>query len=202
MKIPSAIRCVSNHHPPPRRSNRLAGLSSDNVCLSNYKSGEKEIWNAAHEKDSSSSEFGKVPHQDVILEHKTLETPQPDEPHSVNFSNPHPESSPELGVGFEASFNPYRHGTRDPDSKDDYERKKNVRLNLPDSHDKKSWNELDLILSDVLPRMFNSAKIRSTPSSQLATEFDDFLYGFFLDLCGTVESPIAKQKANSGFKHK
>jgi hypothetical protein len=202
MKIPSAIRCVSNHHPPPRRSNRLAGLSSDNVCLSNYKSGEKEIWNAAHEKDSSSSEFGKVPHQDIILEHKTLETPQPDEPHSANFSNPHPVSSPELGDGFEASFNPYRHGTRDPDSKDDYERKKNVRLNLPDSHDKKSWNELDLILSDVLPRMFNSAKIRSTPSSQLATEFDDFLYGFFLDLCGTVESPIAKQKANSGFKHK
>ena len=68
-----------------------------------------------------SLEFGKALIQDIILEHKSLEDPQLDKPHSATFGDPHPMSFAELGVGLESSFNPYLHGSRDPNAKDYFE---------------------------------------------------------------------------------
>ena len=66
-------------------------------------------------------EFGNALIQDIILEHKSLEDPQLDKPHSATFGDPHPMSFAELGVGLESSFNPYLHGSRDPNAKDYFE---------------------------------------------------------------------------------
>lgn len=153
------------------------------------------VWKAACEKDPF--EFKEVSPQS--LERNSPEAPRPVQPHSVLAGGPHPISSSELGVGFQASNYPYRHGTRVPNSKDDFERTKNVRLNLPAPHDKKRWIELDAVLSDVLPRRFSAAWIRSTPPPRLATDFDDFLYEFFKEQCGLVEIP-PNSPPNAGSK--
>ena len=71
----------------------------------------------------------EVPFLDVT-EHKTLEDPLLVQPHSALSGDQHPMSST-LGVGSEASFHPYQHGTRTPDAKGDFERSKNSRLDLP-----------------------------------------------------------------------
>ena len=141
--------------PPSRRSARLAGHPSNNLCIPNYsKPGLDVVWKATCEKDITPFEFEEVPPQCVDLERKTFEVPLPVQSHSVPSGDQHPESS-ELGAGFEASNYPYRHGTRVPNSKDDFERSKNDRLNLPAPNDKKRWAELDAVLADVLPRKFH-----------------------------------------------
>ena len=114
--------------PPSRRSARLAGDQPNNLCIPNYtKPGVDVVWKAACEKDPF--EFKEVSPQS--LERNSPEAPRPVQPHSVLAGGPHPISSSELGVGFQASNYPYRHGTRVPNSKDDFERTKNVRLNFP-----------------------------------------------------------------------
>jgi hypothetical protein len=85
-------------------------------------------WKAVHEKESFKSV--EVPSLD-IPEHKSLEDPPLEQPHSALCGDPHPISSTELGVGFEASPHPYQHGTRTSDLKGDFERSKNSRLDLP-----------------------------------------------------------------------
>ena len=192
--------CVNNHPPLLRRSARLAGIDTDNQCLPNYtKPGVDAIWKAANEKDNSSVFGEELLHP---LEHKTLEVPLPDQPHSAPSGSPHPTSSAELGVGSETSFYPYRHDTRSPNAKEGFKRTKNSRLDLPAPSNKKLWSELDSILSDILPRRFTHAWIRSTPSSQLASVFDNFLYDFFKEHCGLVELPSAPPPRSGGSKHK
>lgn len=167
--------------------------------MPNYtEPGVDVVWKAAHEKETFKSvevQFLDVP------EHQTLEDPLLDQPHSAPCGGQHPISSPELGAGFEASSHPYHHGTRTPDSKDDFERSKNSRLNLPAPHDKEKWAELDAVLSDVLPRRFSPAWVRTTPSSRLATDFDFFIYEFFKDHCGLVE-PSVGPSPTVGSNHK
>ena len=200
-------RCVGDHPPvkptvPRRQSARLAGKPTDNVCIPNYtKPGVDAIWKAAHEKDNPSV-FGKELVHSSELEHQSLEVPRLDQPHSAPSGSPHPISSPELGVGFEASSHPYRHGTRVPNSKDGFERTKNDRLDLPAPQDKKRWSELDGTLAVVRPGRFTSAWIHSTPSSKLATVFDDFLYEFFKENCGLVEPPPVSPPNSGRAKHK
>ena len=187
-------RCASNQQPPPtqRRSSRLAGNNANLMCIPNYKPGLEVVWKAAHEKDNTSAEFAEMP-LSPMAEHKTFEAPQPVQPHSAPSGGPHPFSSSELDAGFEASNYPYRHGTRVPNSKDDFERNKNGKLNLPAPHDNKAWNELDDFLGDILPKRFTNSWIRRTPSSQLATIFDDFIYEFLKEHCGLVEPKEATQ---------
>ena len=187
--------------PPSRRSARLAGHPSNNLCIPNYsKPGLDVVWKATCEKDITPFEFEEVPPQCDELERKTLEVPLPVQSHSVPSDDQHPKSSAELGAGFEASNYPYRHGARVPNLKEAFERSKNDRLNLPAPNDKKRWAELDAVLSDVLPRKFTAAWIRST--SRLATDFDNFLYEFFKENCGLVE-PLAVSPPNSGgHRHK
>ena len=158
------------------------------------------VWKAAHEKNPNPSDFGEVQPQSDS-EHKTLEVPLPEQPHSAYNGGPHPKSSSELGAGFEASNFPFHHGTRAPNSKDDFERTKNDRLDMPAPSDNKKWTELETILSDILPKRFTNAWIHSTPSNKLATDFDDFLYDFFKENCGLVEAPKTTPP-NSGNKHK
>ena len=189
--------------PPSRRSSRLAGHPSNNLCIPNYiKPGVDVVWKAAGEKDITLSEFDEVPPQCDELERKSLEVPLPVQSHSVPSDGQHPISSAKLGAGFEASNYPYRHGTRVPNSKDDFERSKKDRLNLPAPNDKKRWTELDAVLSDVLPRKFTAAWIRSTPSTRLATNFDNFLYDFFKENCGLVEPPAVSPSNSGGTRHK
>lgn len=184
---------------PSRRSERLASIQTDLQCIPNYtKPGVDVVWKAAHEKETFKSV--EVPFLDVP-EHKTLEDPLLDQPHSAPCGDQHPISSPELGAGSEASTHPYHHGTRTPDLKGDFERSKNSRLDLPAPHDKEKWTELDAILSDVLPRRFSPAWVRTTPASRLATDFDFFIYEFLKDHCGLVAPPVVSP-SNSGSRHK
>lgn len=85
--------------------------------------------------------------------------------------------------------------------KGDFERSKNCRLNLPAPQDKKRWTELDAVLSDVLPRRFSAAWVRTTSPSRLASDFDNFIYEFFKEHCGLVE-PCVLSPPSSGSKHK
>ena len=73
---------------------------------------------------------------------------------------------------------------------------------MPAPKDKKRWSELDGTLAVVLPRRFTSAWIHSTPSSKLATVFDDFLYEFFKENCGLVEPPPVSPPNSGRAKHK
>ena len=70
-----------------------------------------------------------VPFLDVT-EHKTLEDPLLVQPHSALSGDQHPMSST-LGVGSEASFHPYQHGTWTPDAKGDFDRKTAGSTYLP-----------------------------------------------------------------------
>ena len=194
------LRCVSDHRPPPvRRSSRLAGKKSDNLCIPNYTNLE-EVWKAAHEKDSA-FDSEEVPLQCTNTEHKTLEVSPPVQSHSAHQGGPHPTRS-NLGDGFETSKHPYHHGTRASNSKGNFERTKNTRLDLPKPNDKKRWKELNAILSDVLHKRFSNTWIRSTPSSHLATDFDDFIYEFFKEHCGVVDPLADNSPRPSGYRHK
>jgi hypothetical protein len=117
------------------------------------------------------------------------------------MSSSHPISSFELGDEFEASSYPYHHGTRTP-NKEDFKRTKNSRLDLPATGEKKRWVELNAILSDVLPRKFSRTWISSTPSSDIASRFDTFLFEFFKENCGIVEPVESKPQVNNSSKHK
>ena len=103
--------------PAPRRSARVAGIQVDHQCIANYTTpGVDVVWKAAHEKDSTPSEFDEVLVQSRRTR-KTLEVPLPDKPHSTLCGDPHPSS----GDGSEASFYPYHHGLRTSNSKGDSE---------------------------------------------------------------------------------
>lgn len=208
MKTPRSTRCkgaicdsIQSPLPSGRRSSRLTGARADIVCLPNYKSDLEVVWKST--KDTHSDEFSEV-----LLcsspesKRKSPEVPPPEQPHSAPSGGPRPYSSPELDDGFEASTYPYRHDTRAPNSKDDFGRSKNQRLNLPATHDKKAWLELDAILSDVLPRRFSSSRIRSTPTARLAADFDELIYNFFKENCGLVEPPIVAPPNSGEAKHK
>ena len=116
---------------PVRRSSRFNGAQSDNLCIPNYtKPGVDVVWKAANEKNNTTSEYEEVLAQDV-LDHKTLEVSPLDEPHSAIIGGPCSMSSQELSIGYEASNHPYLHGTRASSSKDDFERTKKDKLDLP-----------------------------------------------------------------------
>ena len=199
----SSSRCGSSHQIPARRSSaRLAGVNSDNLCIPNYtKSGVDSVWKSAHEKNSSSV-FDAVPLHCANTKCKSLEVPPQVQLHSANSGDPLPKSLHKLGAGFEASHYPYRHGTRASNSNAVYNRSKNERLDLPFANDKKRWTQIDAILSDVLPRKFNAAWIRTTPIHSLATIFDDFLYDFFKENCGTTSICDKASVKKKVFRHR
>lgn len=184
-----------------RRSSRLAGVKPISGIPNYTKSGVEQVWKGAHEKNISSfvGEALERKSQDPL--HKSFEDPRPVIPHSTLMSSSHPISSFELGDEFEASSYPYHHGTRTP-NKEDFKRTKNSRLDLPATGEKKRWVELNAILSDVLPRKFSRTWISSTPSSDIASRFDTFLFEFFKENCGIVEPVESKPQVNNSSKHK
>jgi hypothetical protein len=196
--------------PPRRRSLRLAGNKADDACLPNqdvvWKEDEKtpsaESGNSQLCSQSDSSSCDEYENK-----HQSTGTDQLVQPHYASYGKPHPRVSKELvskemDAGFGKSIHPHLHGERCSNSKEDFERSKNPRLNLPPSGEKKKWNDLDAILSDVLPRIFNKHWVRKTPSSKLSNQFDKFVFDFFKENCGLVEPPAAPPPNSGQAKHK
>ena len=81
------------------------------------------------------------------------------------------------------------------ESSTEYQRDKKTKINFPKTNDTKAWKDLDLILSDTLPAIFNRNRIKSENIDKLIDNFDEFLHAFFLEHCGVEDDPICDRPA-------
>jgi len=79
-----------------------------------------------------------------------------------------------------------------------------LRINFPKPGDKKAWKSINDHLTVILPQRFSARKIASTPSSDLAKEFDDFLHSRFQETFGikpvALPKPAFPQKPHRGLE--
>jgi hypothetical protein len=77
------------------------------------------------------------------------------------------------------------HKTRSTNSSD-FQRDPKIRINYPKSSDVKRWKELDDMLSDALPKIFDPGRIKNDAADKLIEDFDNWLHAFFLQHCGPI----------------
>lgn len=176
-RIANRFRASTDKSMKPRTRSTPPDLASSTLRANNHEF-----------KGETSDIDNPPPPQTVTLRNKCDKTIQPEQHHSVPdaISDSVGNLPSDGGIdGSSTSFD-FKHKARLSNSRDDFERSQNERINFPPSHDLKSWKELDRMLDEILPKTFSKQVIKSLSTNELATKFDSVLHEFFLNHCGPI----------------
>ena len=197
---------------PQSRSRRLEGLEvipdkSTKSSISNSNAATPPTPSANDEEgchELTPPEKNNVPNEfdqpvPVSQDYKTPESIHPVQPDSV------PSVQPPYGGSEDPNHDQprFRHETR-PTNSSDFQRDPKIRIDFPKSSDVKRWKELNLMLADALPKIFDPKRIRHDDVDTLIEDFDNWLHAFFLQHCGpiVVVPPTQRSEAPTSKRHR
>ena len=96
---------------------------------------------------------------------------------------------------------PNHHSNRDTNALPTLERDQKDSLRLPKSSDP-IWPHYDAELRAALPLVFNKSVFNTKSPEDLTRKFDNWLYSFFQEKCGTVEKPATLKASFTPRPHK
>ena len=85
----------------------------------------------------------------------------------------------------------------------DFEQNSKTRINFSPSGDKVAWSDVDIELSEALPRLFNQNLINSNIStSDLSKKFDNWLHAYFLEKFGSIPIKVTSRPKKKKVRHR
>lgn len=141
-------------------------------------------------------------------EHNYTEPTEPRAPDPTVHKTPEsnhqvqPDSVPSTGGREDSNYvHLFVHQTRVQGSS--IQRDSKIRIKFPKAANAKTWKELDQHLGVAVSRRFTLSTLKRRDINKLIEEFDEFIYGFFLEQCGAEDdSPPSKTPTNVSKVHR